>query len=34
MAGITNIEKGAQSGESAHNSAFSFTLAYKFGVAK
>jgi outer membrane immunogenic protein len=34
MAGITNIVKDAQSGESGHNSAFSITLAYKFGAAK
>jgi outer membrane immunogenic protein len=34
MAWITNIVKDAQSGESGHNSAFSITLAYKFGAAK
>jgi outer membrane immunogenic protein len=34
MGGLTNIAKGAASGETAHNSAFSFTLAYKFSSGK
>lgn len=34
MGGLTNIAKGAASGETAHNSAFSFTLAYKFNSGK
>ena len=33
MGGLTNIAKDANGG-SAHNSAFSFTLAYKFGSGK
>jgi outer membrane immunogenic protein len=34
MGGLTNIAKGTSNGESAHNSAFSFTLAYKFNQGK
>ncbi len=34
MFGLTNIAKDAQSGESAHNNAFSITLAYKFNAGK
>jgi hypothetical protein len=34
MGGLTNIAKGAPSGETAHNTAFSFTLAYKFNSGK
>jgi outer membrane immunogenic protein len=34
MGGLTNIAKGAASGETAHNTAFSFTLAYKFSSGK
>jgi Outer membrane protein beta-barrel domain len=34
MGGLTNIAKGTTSDESAHNSAFSFTLAYKFNSGK
>jgi outer membrane immunogenic protein len=32
MGGLTNIAKGAQDGTSAHNSVWSFTLAYKFNT--
>jgi outer membrane immunogenic protein len=34
MGGLTNIAKDAPNGETAHNSAFSFTLAYKFNSGK
>jgi outer membrane immunogenic protein len=34
MGGLTNVAKGTASDESAHNSAFSFTLAYKFNSGK
>jgi outer membrane immunogenic protein len=34
MGGLTNIAKGATNGETAHNTAFSFTLAYKFNAGK
>ncbi len=34
MGGLTNIAKGTASGETAHNTAFSFTLAYKFNSGK
>ncbi len=34
MGGLTNVAKGTTSDESAHNSAFSFTLAYKFNSGK
>jgi hypothetical protein len=34
MGGLTNIAKGTSNGETAHNSAFSFTLAYKFNSGK
>ena len=34
MAGITNIVKDPQNGETGHNSAFSITLAYKFNAGK
>jgi outer membrane immunogenic protein len=30
MGGLTNIAKGTTSGQSAHNNAWSFTLAYRF----
>jgi outer membrane immunogenic protein len=34
MGGLTNVAKGTASDESAHNTAFSFTLAYKFNSGK
>ena len=34
MGGLTNIAKGDTNGGTAHNSAFSFTLAYKFNSGK
>jgi hypothetical protein len=34
MGGLTNIAKGTTSVQSAHNNAFSFTLAYKFNSGK
>jgi len=34
MGGLTNVAKGTTSGQSAHHSAFSFTLAYKFNSGK
>jgi hypothetical protein len=30
MGGLTNIAKDAQDGETVHNHAFSFSVAYKF----
>jgi hypothetical protein len=34
MGGLTNVAKGATNGGTAHNTAFSFTLAYKFNSGK